>query len=149
MKFDIKRILPKDISNFESFRVVRLAVALYMLVIVVRSSIHLIAPDGGAQSIAGVDTSIEGGNNIIAMFHQWGAVQLILVTLLFVLFYRYPGLTPLILITLALDPVMRSVAGQFQHLTTVGVPPGEIFNWAAFSLLILLLIASLFNKRVP
>ena len=147
MKFDIKKLLPNNPTKFEGFRAVRIVTAIYLLVMVVRSCIHLFAADGGAQSIAGIDTSVEGGNNIIAIFHQWGAIQLILAVLLFVLFFRYPGFTPLILLTLALDPVMRFIAGQMMSLTTTGTPPGEALNAASFYLLALLFIASLIKKN--
>jgi hypothetical protein len=147
VKFDIKELLPKNPAKFEGVRAVRIVTAIYLLVMVVRSCIHLFAADGGAQSIAGIDTSVEGGNNIIAIFHQWGAIQLILAVLLFVLFFRYPGFTPLILLTLALDPVMRFIAGQMMSLTSTGTPPGEALNGAAFYLLALLLIASLIKKK--
>ena len=147
MKFDIKELLPKNPTKFEGFRAIRIVTAIYLLVMVVRSCIHLFAADGGAQSIAGIDTSVEGGNNIIAIFHQWGAIQLILAVLLFVLFFRYPGFTPLILLTLALDPVMRFIAGQMMSLTSTGTPPGEALNAAAFYLLALLFIASLIKKN--
>lgn len=147
MKFDIKELLPKNPAKFEGVRAVRIVTAIYLLVMVVRSCIHLFAADGGAQSIAGIDTSVEGGNNIIAIFHQWGAIQLILAVLLFVLFFRYPGFTPLILLTLALDPVMRFIAGQMMSVTTTGTPPGEALNAAAFYLLALLFIASLIKKN--
>ena len=147
MKFDIKELLPKNPTKFEGFRAVRIVTAIYLLVMVVRSCIHLFAADGGAQSIAGIDTSVEGGNNIIAIFHQWGAIQLILAVLLFVLFFRYPGFTPLILLTLALDPVMRFIAGQMMSLTSTGTPPGEALNAASFYLLAVLFIASLIKKN--
>jgi hypothetical protein len=147
MKFDINKVFPKNPSRYEGFRIIRLIALLYMLVMVVRSCIHLFAPDGGAQSIAGIDTSVEGGDNIIAIFHQWGAIQLILAVLLFVLFFRYPGLTPLILLTLALDPVLRFVAGQQMNLTTTGTPPGEALNGVAFYLLLVLFLVSLWNKK--
>jgi hypothetical protein len=146
VKFEIKELLPKNPTKFEGFRAVRIVTAIYLLVMVVRSCIHLFAADGGAQSIAGIDTSVEGGNNIIAIFHQWGAIQLILAVLLLVLFFRYPGFTPLILLTLALDPVMRFIAGQMMSLTSTGTPPGEALNGASFCLLALLLIASLIKK---
>jgi hypothetical protein len=147
VKFDIKKLLPNNPTKFEGVRAVRIVTAIYMLVMVVRSCIHLFAADGGAQSIAGIDTSVEGGDNIIAIFHQWGAIQLILAVLLFVLFFRYPGFTPLILLTLALDPVMRFIAGQMMSLTSTGTPPGEALNAAAFYLLALLFIASLIKKN--
>jgi hypothetical protein len=147
VKFDIKKLLPNNPTKFEGFRAVRIVTAIYLLVMVARSCIHLFAADGGAQSIAGIDTSVEGGNNIIAIFHQWGAIQLILAVLLFVLFFRYPGFTPLILLTLTLDPVMRFIAGQMMSLTSTGTPPGEALNGASFFLLALLFIASLIKKN--
>ena len=147
MKFDFKKLLPNNPTSFEGFRVIRIVTAIFLLVMVVRSCIHLFAADGGAQSIAGIDTSVEGGNNIIAIFHQWGAIQLILAVLLLVLFLRYPGLTPLILLTLALDPVMRFIAGQMMSVTSTGTPPGEALNGVSFFVLTLLFIASLIKKN--
>ena len=147
MKFDFKKLLPNNLTSFEGFRAIRIVTAIYLFVMVVRSCIHLFAADGGAQSIAGIDTSVEGGNNIIAIFHQWGAIQLILAVLLLVLFLRYPGLTPLILLTLALDPVMRFIAGQMLSVTSTGTPPGEALNGVSFFVLTLLFIASLIKKN--
>ena len=147
MKFDIKKVFPKNPSRYEGFRIIRFIAVLFIFVMVVRSCIHLFASDGGAQSIAGIDTSVEGGDNIIAIFHQWGAIQLILALLLLVLFFRYPGLTPLILLTLALDPVLRYVAGQQMSLTTTGTPPGEALNGVAFYLLLVLFLGSLWNRK--
>jgi hypothetical protein len=147
MKFDFKKLLPNNPTSFEGFWVIRIFTAIYLLVMVVRSCIHLFAADGGAQSIAGIDTSVEGGNNIIAIFHQWGAIQLNLAVLLLVLLFRYPGLTPLILLTLTLDPVMRFIAGQMMSVTSTGTPPGEALNAASFYLLTLLFIASLIKKN--
>ena len=147
MNIDIKKILPKDPSSFNGFRAIRVLTALYLLVAVVRSCIHLFAEDGGAESIAGVDTSVAGGENIIAIFHQWGAIQLILALLLSLLFFRYPGFTPLILITLAVDPILRWIAGRMLPLTTVGTPPGESLNWSAFVSLVVLFVLSLGEKR--
>jgi hypothetical protein len=146
MNLKISRVLPKDISVFEGSRIIRFFTALFMLLVLVRSCIHLFASDGGAQSIAGVDTSVAGGNNIIAIFHQWGAIQLILALLLIVLFFRYPGLTPLILITLAMDPIFRYISGNIMPLTTEGTPPGEALNWPAFFLIVILLFTSLLDR---
>ena len=147
MKLDIKKVFPKDPLSYEGFRIIRIIGTLYMSVMVARSCIHLFAADGGAKSIAGIDTSVEGGDNIIAIFHQWGAIQLILAVFLLVLFFGYPGLTPLILLTLALDPVLRFVAGQQMSLTTTGTPPGEALNGVAFYLLLVLFLGSLWSKK--
>jgi hypothetical protein len=143
MNIDFKKLLPKDPSIFNGFRTVRIITGLFLLLALVRSCIHLFASDGGAGSIAGVDTTVSGGDNIIAIFHQWGAIQLILALLLSLLFLCYPGFTPLILITLATDPILRWIAGRMLPLTTVGTPPGESLNWVAFFLLSILFLFSL------
>jgi len=146
MKLDIRNVLPKIPSEFGGYRAVRILLAIYMFVIVVRSCIHFFASDGGANSIAGIDISVEGGDNIIAIFHQWGAMQLLLVLLLYVLFFRYPGLTPLISLTLAVEPIFRLISGKIMPVTTEGTPPGESLNGVSFYVLIALFIASLFEK---
>jgi hypothetical protein len=145
MNFDVNKVLPDDPSSFEGFQFVRIVAAILLFVVVVRSCIHLFASDGGAQRIAGVDTSVEGGNNIIAMFHQWGAIQLILGALLIVLFFRYPGFTPLIVLTLALDPVMRFIASRILNVTSTKKPPGAKLNAPAFVVLTLLFVASIWG----
>lgn len=147
MNIDVKKVLPKDPSSFTGHRAIRIASGLFLLLTIVRSCIHLFSSDGGANSIAGIDISVEGGDNIVAIFHQWGAIQLILAVLLSVLFVRYPGFLPLILLTLAMDPIMRFISGQIKPLITDGPPPGESLNWPAFLLVFLLFIGSLMEKK--
>jgi hypothetical protein len=146
MNIDVKKLLPKDPSTFSGFRLVRILLAIYMMVIVIRSCIHFFASDGGANSIAGIDISVEGGDNIVAIFHQWGATQLLLVLLLYVLFFRYPGFTPLIALTLAIEPIFRFISGKIMPLTAQGTPPGESLNGVSFYVLSALFITSLFEK---
>lgn len=143
MSFDFNKIFPEVPSIFEGSPIVRIALALVLLVMVARSCVHLFASDGGAQRIGGVDTSVEGGNNIVAMFHQWGAIQLLLAVLLVVMFFRYPGFTPLIMLTVALDPVLRFVASRKMKVTSTRTPPGAAFNGIAFLVLMVLFVASL------
>ena len=145
MNFDITNLLPDDVSVYSGFGFVRIVVAIFLALVVVRSCIHVFAQDGGAQRIAGVDTSVAGGDNVIAMFHQWGAVQLTLVGLLIVVYVRYPGLTPLVILTLALDPVTRAMASRVKKLTSTKTPPGARLNWPAFFVLFALLVLSLFE----
>ena len=147
MNIDVKKVLPMDPSSFNGHRAIRIACGFFLLLTIVRSCIHLFSSDGGANSIAGIDISGEGGDNIVAIFHQWGAIQLILSVLLSILFVRYPGFSPLILLTLAMDPIMRFISGQIKPLITEGPPPGESLNWPAFVLVFLLFIGSLVEKK--
>jgi len=126
MNIDVKKILPKDPSTYKGLKSIRIITALYLLIVVIRSCIHIFASDGGANSIAGIDVSVEGGDNIIAIFHQWGAIQLILAGLL-----------------VAIDPIMRALAGQMMSVTSQSTPPGEALNWPAFFTLVLLFAASI------
>ena len=143
MNFEFEKVFPDELSRFDGPQFVRFAAALILCVMVVRSCIHLFTADGGAQRIATIDTTVEGGNNIIAIFHQWGATQLVSAVLLVVLFFRYPGFTPLILLTMALEPLMRFVASRVKAVTTTGTAPGAAFNGVAFVVVMFLFVASI------
>ena len=148
MKVQFNEVFPKNPATFTGFLIVRFFLAIYMLVLLIRSCIHFFSSDGGANSIAGIDISVEGGQNIVAIFHQWGAMQLLLVLLLYALLFKYPGLTSLIALTLVIEPIFRFISGKIMPVTTEGTPPGANFNGASFFLLAIIFIASLF-KKVP
>jgi hypothetical protein len=115
----------------------------YLVFITARSLIHLLLPDGGAQSIATIDVQVAGGSNIVAMFGQWGAIQLLLAGLLWVLLLRWRGLTPLVLLVFVIEPCLRSLSGHLKPVTAMGTPPGAALNWWVFPLLVVLLLISL------
>jgi len=119
----------------------------YLVVITVRSLIHVFAADGGASSIATIDTSVEGGANIVALFGQWGAIQLLLALLLWVLLLRYRGLTPLVLLVFTLEPLLRGLAGHLKPIETVGTAPGAALNWVALPIMLVSLWVSLCPTR--
>ena len=67
-------LLPQAADN--RLRGSKLPLYLFILtafVSTVRSLIHLLAPDGGAGSIAGMDLSVQGANGIIFAFSLWGS----------------------------------------------------------------------------
>ena len=143
----ISKILPRNPKEFGGYFVVRVLTLFFLLVVVARSATHLFSPDGGAESIAGIDTSVAGGSNIIALFHQWGAIQLLFVGLMLVLFFAYKGFTPLVILFLALDAPMRALAGQMGAVESTRTPPGEALNWPVFFVLVALFIVSLVGKK--
>jgi hypothetical protein len=135
--------LPKDPSTYPGPRLAVRGAFAWLLVITTRSLIHLLWPDGGAQSIATIDIAVTGGSNIVALFGQWGASQLLLAGVLWVLLLRWRGLVPLVLTSFAAEPCLRSLAGHLKPVTTMGTAPGEALNWAAFPVIVLLLWMSL------
>ena len=115
----------------------------YLTMITVRSLIHLLASDGGAHSIATLDISVAGGANVVALFGQWGAIQLLLALLLWVLLLRYRGLVPLVLLIFLLEPGLRAYAGHLKPVITEGIAPGAALNWFVVPVLAAALCLSL------
>ncbi len=146
---DTKRnpIFPKEPETYSGYLAVRIITFFYLLIVATRSLVHMFSPDGGAESIAGIDTSVAGGNNIIAIFHQWGAIQLLLAALLLTMFFVYRGLTPLVILFLSLDAPFRAIAGQMKELESLHTPPGAALNWPVFFTLVILFLVSLVKKR--
>lgn len=142
-RLHVSGLLPQDARDYRGPKVAWWAAVAYLVIVTVRSLVHLFAPDGGAETIATVDTTVHGGANIIAMFGQWGAIQLLLAGVLWVLLLRYRGLTPLVLLVFLVEPFLRALSGRLKPLETVGSAPGEVLNWVVVPLLALLLLASL------
>jgi hypothetical protein len=122
-------LLPSDPTRYSGPAIARWITTALLVVITIRSLVHLFSPDGGANSIATIDTSVSGGTNIIAIFGQWGASQLLLVGALWVLLLRYRGLIPFILSVLLLEPFLRGLSGHLKPISTLATAPGAALNW--------------------
>ncbi len=101
----------------------------YFLIVVaivstIRSLIHIFAPDGGAGSIAGIDISVQGGANIVAIFAQWGALQLLLALFYWLVILRYRFLVPAMLAVVILEQLFRMGAAYLKPLEIASPLPG-------------------------
>ena len=94
-----------------------------------RSLAHIFLPDGGANSIAGLDVSVAGGSNLIALFAQWGYTQLLLSVMMWgvIVFARY--LVPFALLVQTLDWGGRILVGLMKSVQVASPPPGEIGSY--------------------
>ena len=144
---DLAALLPANPSTAGGPALAWWIALLYLCVITVRSLIHMILPDGGAHSIATIDISVAGGQNIVALFGQWGAIQLLLALLLWVLLLRYPGFVPLVLLVFILEPALRAFVGHLKPVITEGVAPGVALNWLVEPILIAAFLLSLCPAR--
>ncbi len=140
---DWSRLLPHVSEDYEGP-----AIALYFLVLItlistVRSLIHMLAPAGGAQSIAGLAIDVEGGQNLLAIFGQWGASQLILAIFYWLATLRYRFLVPFMLAVVFLEQVLRFAVGQLKPVVVSAPPPGEIGTYVLLPLALLALLLSL------
>ena len=136
-------LLPGDPRIYDGPRLAVWGAIVWLLFVTVRSCIHLLAPDGGAHSIATIDIAVEGGQDIEAMFGQWGATQLQLAALLWVLLLRWRGTVALVLLVCAAEPCLRGFARHLKPLVTEGTAPGVALNWLVLPVLVVLLWISL------
>ena len=87
MKWNV--LLPRLNMNFEGPKSAYYFLILFTFADTVRSLIHMFKPDGGAHSIAAIDIHVAGGANLIAIFAQWGASQLMLAFVYWIVIRRY------------------------------------------------------------
>jgi len=127
-------------------------IPLYFLILLaaiglVRSCIHIFSPDGGAGSIAGMDLSGSGANEVIFAFALWGDEQLIYALLQWVVILRYHALVPLMWLVQILETLARILPGQLKPVTFSHTPPGAYQNYIYLVLAVLMLALALWSAR--
>jgi hypothetical protein len=148
MKVFFEFLLPPVADN--SIRGMKFPVYLFMLIAVVstvRSCIHLLAPDGGAGSIAGMDLSVAGAPGIIFSFALWGSAQLIYAFVQLVVAFRYRSLVPFLYVLLFVETLLRMLVGRMKPVTFAHTPPGAYANYVMLPLAALMLILSLVSFK--
>jgi len=144
----MKRIFPKQVdNNFQGYRIATIVFFLIALFTLVRSCIHIFAPDGGASSIAGMSTSGEGGSNLISLFAFWGLSQLLMGFVYLVVLFRYRSLIPFMYLLILVEYSGRGLIGIVKPLTVSHIPPGAIGDYILIPLAAVMLIASLKNQN--
>jgi hypothetical protein len=144
-------IFPKQINNtYTGHPIALYTFYIIIFITIVRSLIHILAPDGGAQSIATIplDTySVESANTVIFMFGLWGISQLLLGIVFLIITIRYKALIPLMYLFVFTEYSLRLILGFFKPITITGVAPGGIGNYVFIILSILLFILSMKTKK--
>jgi hypothetical protein len=111
-----------------------------------RSLAHILLPDGGANSIAGIDISVDGGGNLVALFAQWGYTQLLLSVMMWGVIVFARSLVPFALFVQALDWGGRILIGLMKPVEVASPPPGEIGSYILWPLCLIALWFSLPKK---
>ena len=146
MRFDPGLVLPDRRNDYRGPALAAWFLAVYTLVATTRSLFHILAPDGGAGSIAHIDVSVPGGQNIVALFGQWGLEQLLLVAISWVVLLRYRVFVPLMLGLASVDLVGRFLVGQLKPIEAAATPPGTIATWVGIPLLLTFFAISLVRR---
>ena len=145
------KLLPVVIDN--QFRGIKLSQYAFLLITaatIVRSLIHVLAPDGGAQSIATIPLesySPQAAATVILMFSLWGLSQLLMGFVYLGVYLKYKSLIPMMYLLLTVEYAMRIVIGQMKPIVTSGTAPGSIGNWIMVPVCVVLLALSLFQSR--
>ena len=137
-------MFPKQVDNsFQGYRIAAIIFLLVTFVTIARSCIHILAPDGGAGSIAGINVSVAGGSNIVSLFALWGLSQLLMGIVYLVVFFRYKSLIPFMYLLILAEYSGRIALGFIKPLEISYAPPGAIGDYILVPLAILMLILSL------
>ncbi len=140
-------LFPAQASNdYRGHAIAKWVFIFLAMVTVVRSLIHMFAPDGGAQSIATIplDTYSAGGAAaVILVFALWGLSQLMMGLLYVVVIWRYQNLIPLMYVFIVFEYSMRMVLGTRKPIETVGTAPGAIGDYVMVPLALVMLFLAL------
>jgi hypothetical protein len=150
MKDILAALLPPKVDN--TVRGPKLPVYVFTLIAIistVRSCIHLLAPDGGAGSIAGMDLPVPGAGGIIFAFALWGSAQLVYALIQLVVVFRYRSLVPFMWVMLILETLLRQLVAHMKPVTFSHTPPGALQNYFAVPLALLMLVLSFWNYKKP
>lgn len=140
------RLFPTDPSRYTGHPLARWALLALTVVTIARSLVHILARDGGAQSIATIplDTyTTTGAAAVVTLFALWGISQLLLGLTYVVVLWRYPGLIPLMYLLMILEYAARLSLGAFKPLEVTGTAPGDVGNYVLVPLALVLLWFSL------
>ena len=143
MKRILEIILPQKIDNsLKGSKLPFFVFAIYAVISTGRSLIHLLATDGGAGSIAGMDLSVTGAQGIILAFALWGSSQLILALIQIIVVLRYRALVPLMYCLLIIETLLRQLVGYLKPVSFAHTPPGAVGNKIILPLALLMLLMS-------
>ena len=111
-----------------------------------RSLIHVLAPDGGAQSIATIplDTYTESGSAaVVLVFAPWGLSQLLIGIIYILVLWRYRALIPFMYLLMIVEYSTRICLGMLKPIQTAGTAPGGTGSYAIVPLAAVMLFLSL------
>ena len=145
------KLLPAAIDNqFHGLKIAQYAFLILTVATLVRSLIHVFAPDGGAQSIATIPLAsypTEAAAAVILMFSLWGLSQLLMGVVYLVVYFKYKSLIPAMYVLMIVEYAMRIVIGQMKPIVTSGTAPGSVGNWIMVPVCVVLLVLSLTQAK--
>lgn len=135
-------------------QVIYVLFCLITVVTLVRSLIHVFAPDGGANSIATILVFIgnpDPNQVIYFVFSLWGLSQLIIAIVYVISILKYKSMIPLLYVLIWFEYLFRIVIGRvlkpMSDTVLTGTAPGEIGNYVFVVLIPIVLIWMILDYR--
>ncbi|MEI7846228.1 MAG: hypothetical protein WCK35_10535 [Chloroflexota bacterium] len=139
-------LLPAKIDNtIRGWKLPFYVFVVYAIVSTVRSCIHLLSPDGGAGTIAGMNLAVAGADGIIFAFALWGSSQLLFAIIQLLVVVRYRSLVPFMYLMLILEVWLRELVGAMKPVVFAHTPPGAVGNQIILPLALVMLGLALWS----
>ncbi len=114
---------------------------------ILRSCIHMLAPEGGLSSIAGLDLNFAGAKDVVFFGSQWGAEQLIYAIIQWTVIFRYRSLIPAMWALQFLETFLRMFVAHIKPIVFSHTPPGAIEDKIYIPLSLFMLIYALLERK--
>lgn len=154
MKNFMNVVFPKQIDNqFKGYKIALYAFYVLTAVTLWRSQHHLLAVDGGAQSIASIPLDLftsTGAQAVVGVFGLWGLSQLIIGIIYLLVSLRYRSMVPLMYVLMIVEYSFRAFYFPVaKPIPTTGTAPGAVINlpFILFSVVMLILIVVGHRKK--
>lgn len=148
----MNNLFPKALNNhYTGHPIAKWFLMAITLLTIVRSLIHMFAPDGGAESIATIPLSSFTANcaaTVVLLMALWGLAQLLMSFMYVVVLWRYQELIPLMYVIVILEYAMRIFLMHIKPIHTLGTAPGYVGDYIMLPLAIVLLFFSLRHPHI-
>lgn len=145
------KIFPQVIDNqYQGHKLALYVFYPFTLMTIGRSLVHMLASDGGAQSIATIPLntySDAAANNIVSIFALWGLSQLLLGLVFVLVVVRYRSLLSLMYLLVLLEYSARLILLKVKPIVTISTAPGDTGNYIFVPLALVMLFLSTTNFK--
>lgn len=139
-------IVPEKANNYLGSKIAVWMFAAVTVMTIARSLVHIIAPDGGAQSIATIplDTyTAASAHTVVLLFAYWGISQLLMGIVYLLVLLRYRGMIPFMYLLMAGEYGLRLLLGWLKPIETIQTAPGAKGNYILLPLALVMFWLSL------
>lgn len=148
----LTRLFPVMVDNtYHGNKLGRWLLFLYIFKSLFAGSVHLLAPDGGAQSIARITLnqfSQGASDTVVTMFAMWGMEQLLIGLFGVLIFTRYQALLPLMSLAYVFEYFGRCIVAIIKPgVNAPEPPPGVVVDQVLVPLTIVMLLLTLHRKE--